>query len=139
MRWNRCRVVLAVFPLAIACAATTRGASPDAVAAARSRAPDGARVFANECAGCHGNRGQGKGTVPALMGAEALRDPEAFRTAETLFDYVSRSMPLPRDRIGSLKPEQYWAVVNFILLAHQSEVPPGGVTPENAPSVVIQR
>jgi hypothetical protein len=73
------------------------------------------------------------------MGEDALRDAKAFGTAEDLFQYVSGSMPLPKDRVGTLKPAEYWAVVNYMLIAHRTGVPSGGVTPENAPTVTIQR
>jgi mono/diheme cytochrome c family protein len=63
------------------------------------------------------------------------RDP--FRTAQDLYNYVSTKMPLPKSRAGTLKPEEYWAITNFMLLAHGSAVPAGGLTPENAASVQI--
>ena len=46
-------------------------------------------------------------------------------------------MPLPKSRAGSLQPEEYWAVLNFMLVAHGTPVPEGGVTPDNAKSVPI--
>jgi hypothetical protein len=46
-------------------------------------------------------------------------------------------MPLPKSKAGSLKPEEYWAIINFMLIAHGSAVPAGGITPENAASVQI--
>lgn len=63
------------------------------------------------------------------------RDP--FRTAQDLFRYVSTSMPLPPDKAGSLQPEQYWAIIHFMLLAHGVQVPPEGVTAANASSVKL--
>jgi len=63
------------------------------------------------------------------------RDP--FRSAQDLYRYVSRNMPLPADKAGSLSSEQYWAIVNFMLLAHGARVPSGGVTPANANSVKL--
>lgn len=63
----------------------------------------------------------------------------AFRTAQDLYNYVSKEMPLPKSRAGSLTPEEYWAVVNFILVGHGVNVPPGGVNESNAASVVIER
>jgi mono/diheme cytochrome c family protein len=63
------------------------------------------------------------------------RDP--FRTAQDLYNYVSTKMPLPKSRAGSLKPEEYWAITSFMLLAHGSAVPEGGLTPQNAASVQI--
>ena len=63
------------------------------------------------------------------------RDP--FRTAQDLYSYVSTKMPLPKSRAGSLKPEEYWAITNFMLIAHGSAVPDAGITAENAASVQI--
>jgi mono/diheme cytochrome c family protein len=63
------------------------------------------------------------------------RDP--FRTALDLYNYTSTKMPLPKSRAGTLKPEEYWAIVNFMLVAHGSAVPEGGITADNAASVQI--
>jgi len=63
------------------------------------------------------------------------RDP--FRNAQDLFTYVSTKMPLPKSRAGTLKPEEYWAIVNFMLIAHGSAVPADGVNAGNAASVEI--
>jgi mono/diheme cytochrome c family protein len=63
------------------------------------------------------------------------RDP--FRTAQDLYNYVSTKMPLPKSRAGSLKPEEYWAITNFMLIAHGSAVPEAGITADNAASVQI--
>jgi mono/diheme cytochrome c family protein len=63
------------------------------------------------------------------------RDP--FRTAQDVFNYVSTKMPLPKSRAGSLKPDEYWAITSFMLIAHGSSVPAGGVNAGNAASVAI--
>lgn len=63
------------------------------------------------------------------------RDP--FRTADDLYRYVSKNMPLPADRAGTLSADQYWAVINFMLVAHGVQVPPEGVTAANATSVKL--
>jgi hypothetical protein len=62
----------------------------------------------------------------------------AFVTAKDLYDYTSTEMPLPQSKKGSLKPEEYWAVVNYILVAHGAEVPEGGVNEQNAANVKVQ-
>lgn len=67
--------------------------------------------------------------------SETLRQP--FRTAQDLFQFVSTKMPLPASRSGTLPEEDYWAVVNFILVAHGSAVPPEGITAANAAAVPI--
>jgi mono/diheme cytochrome c family protein len=63
------------------------------------------------------------------------RDP--FRTAQDVYNYVSEKMPLPADRAGSLSEEEYWSIINFMLLAHGVAVPPEGVTAANASSVKL--
>jgi mono/diheme cytochrome c family protein len=63
------------------------------------------------------------------------RDP--FRTADDVYRYVSKNMPLPVDKAGSLSAEEYWAIVNFMLLGHGVPVPPEGVTAANASSVKL--
>jgi len=152
---------------ALGCSATQLGASDQNLASARQKSPPGAQVFERECAGCHGRKGEGLSTAPSVMGASALptypRDSSgsqgastaaqpqnqeasrpagapsrpAFRNAQDLYEYLSQRMPLPQSRAGSLKPEEYWAVVNFMLVAHGTPVPEGGVTAENAKSVPI--
>jgi mono/diheme cytochrome c family protein len=152
-----------------ACAATPLGATEAAIAGAQQKSPQGADIYARECAGCHGKRGEGLSASPNIIGAGALptyaRDPsttgnvalqaenqqqqnlrppgqqtrQPFKTAADLEEFVSHWMPLPQSRVGSLKPEEYWAVVNFILVAHGSPVPPEGVTPANAANVPIAR
>jgi mono/diheme cytochrome c family protein len=64
------------------------------------------------------------------------RDP--FRTAQDLYGYVSKQMPLPAKSAGSLSADQYWAITNFMLRAHGVPVPPEGVNAGNASSVRLQ-
>ena len=66
---------------------------------------------------------------------QSKRDP--FRTAQDVYDYVSARMPLPKSHAGTLKPEEYWAIVNYMLVASGTVVPAGGVTEANAKSVAI--
>jgi mono/diheme cytochrome c family protein len=150
------------------CSATPLGATDAGIAAAREKMPAGADVYQRECASCHGRRGEGLSAAPNIMGAGALpvyaRDPSTlgatgsaasqeqdrmrppgeqsrvpFRTAQDLYDFVSKWMPLPQARVGTLEPAEYWAVVNFILVAHGVAVPAGGVTPENAKSIQLSQ
>jgi mono/diheme cytochrome c family protein len=64
------------------------------------------------------------------------RDP--FRTAEDLYRYVSKNMPRPADKAGSLRPDEYWAIINFMLVAHGVDVPLSGVGEQNASSVKLR-
>lgn len=153
-----------------ACAVTPLGASDAGMAQARSRASLGAQEYERHCSACHGKRGEGLTTAPAVMGTGALskypRDDVssssstyqtianqqqdttrvpgqsrrgAFSNAQDVYDYISTRMPLPRNAIGSLKSEEYWAILNFMLVAHGVAVPADGVTPANARSVSVLR
>ena len=55
------------------------------------------------------------------MPGQSKRGP--FVTAQDVFDYVSTRMPMPKSSAGALKPEEYWAIVNFMLIAHGVVVP----------------
>jgi mono/diheme cytochrome c family protein len=108
---------------------------------ARSADSTGARVYDAECASCHGATGTGARGVPELVGPGALplhrpkRQP--FRTAQDVFDYTSREMPLPPKYKGSLAEKDYWSVVSFLVRAKGFAVPDGGLSPANARSVQI--
>ena len=67
-------------------------------------------VFADICAECHGDIGQGTARAPLLVGDAALR---AFDTAESVYEFAATFMPA--DAPGTLRSEQYMAVVAFLL------------------------
>jgi cytochrome c5 len=152
-----------------ACASTQYGATEANLARARSASATGATLFQQQCAGCHGDRGESRTGAPRILGEDALPeyprprdvntdpasgDPEAlrleaqsrpqgapwrdpFRTAKDLYDFVSNKMPPSEKKRASLSAEDYWAIVNFMLLAHGVPVPPEGVTETNAGSVKL--
>ena len=126
-----------------ACAAPPRGVRHQ-WELARGADPTGARVYETQCAGCHGETGEGARGIPELVGADALlprrskrQDGKTFQTAQDVFDYTSTKMPLPPKRVGSLSERDYWAVVSFLIRAKGASLPPGGLTPENARSIMI--
>jgi cytochrome c len=92
----------------------------------------GRELFKEKCARCHGSQGQGTRIGPALV-----RTPHplgGYKTAAGLFTYVSKAMPF--DAPGSLKEEEYWAVVAF--LADANRLLPDKkmtLTPANAESI----
>lgn len=165
--WLLVGVLAFVGSVVVSCASTPLGATDVNLAQARDKVSSGAGVFAAQCASCHGDRGEGRGRTPALMGTGALpeyprdtasspssADPEElriraltrpqgapsrdpFRTAQDLHAYVSKYMPAVKGRAGTLKPDEYRAVVNFILVAHGVPVPSGGVNAANADSVSL--
>ncbi len=162
--------LLGAFVVALsACSVTPLGATDTGIAQARAKSPPGADLFDRQCASCHGKRGEGLTTAPAIMGSSALpkypRDDTsssspsfstnqqvqqdatrvpgqskrgAFVTAQDVYDYVSTRMPLPKSSTGTLKPEEYWAIVNYMLISHGVAVPAEGVSEANATSINIQ-
>ena len=153
----------------LACSVTPLGATDSGISRARSASPPGADAFDRECSSCHGKRGEGLTTAPAIMGSGALaefpREDTAssspafatnaptqadsahvpgqakrgpFRNGQDVYDYVSSRMPLPKSQAGTLKPEEYWAIVSYMLIAHGAAVPAGGVTESNAKSVLLR-
>ena len=91
---------------------------------------EGARLFAQKCAGCHGATGT-EGPADRLVGGrETLGAAQSVKTignywpyATTLYDYILRAMPF--DAPQSLTPDQVYAVVAWLLFQN-------GIIPENA-------
>ena len=88
-------------------------------------AQDGAAIFQERCAACHGDKLQGNmapgiGADRLIGGRGSLASDNPVKTTEsywpystTLFDYVKRAMPF--DAPGSLTNDQVYAVVAYIL------------------------
>jgi mono/diheme cytochrome c family protein len=98
----------------------------------QEQATAGAAVYAASCATCHGNQLEGV-SAPGLKGPifGQLAAAQSL-TAATLLDVVSATMP--QSDPGSLKPDDYNAVVAYIL---QQNGYPAGATPltKDAPGV----
>jgi len=120
-------------PAAIAAWNIDVNPSGEGLPAGRGTAAEGARVFAANCAGCHGARGEGLPAAPALVGREPRQgfpfgeSLKYVRTvgnywpyATTLYDYINRAMPATTP--GSLAPDEIYAVVAWILA--QNEIIP---------------
>src|SRR6201986_5667835 len=80
----------------------------------------GREVFAQQCAGCHGEKGEG-GVGERLVGGQGtIATPKPIKTvgsywpyAPTLFDYIRRAMP--QNAPQSLSDEDVYAVSAYIL------------------------
>jgi S-disulfanyl-L-cysteine oxidoreductase SoxD len=88
---------------------------------------EGARLYAEQCAVCHGASGRGGasgslagrepgdafpfGTDPRLLDRRTIGNYWPYAT--TLYDYVHRAMPQPVP--GSLRPAEVYAVVAYLL------------------------
>jgi mono/diheme cytochrome c family protein len=155
--------------LAFGCASTKVGATPDDLARARSQSAAGATVYANACASCHGGRGEGLASAPAVMGPGALpryprdmggvgdptiTDPQLIQIqAQTRPEgaawrdpfrnaqdlYTFTTTHLPKSRAANLKDADYWAVVSYLLAAQGVSLPTGGLGPSNAASIPIPK
>lgn len=88
-------------------------------------ASQGAVLYRRKCAACHGQTGT-EGPFDRLVAREPRqgfpfgRDSTLVKTignywpyATTLYDYVNRAMPL--NAPGSLKPEEVYSLVAFLL------------------------
>ena len=153
----------------LGCAATQTGATAEDLTRARSQTAQGATVYTNECATCHGQRGEGLAGAPAVLGAGALpeyprrtggagdptvTDPQLIQIqAQTrpagaawrdpfrnaLDLYNFTAKHLPKTRAAELKDADYWAVVGFVLAAQGVSLPPRGIGPDNAASIPIPK
>jgi S-disulfanyl-L-cysteine oxidoreductase SoxD len=83
-------------------------------------AAQGAMIFAQKCAGCHGEGAKG-GSSRTLVGAPSLTEAgiEAEKTIgnfwadpTTLFDYIRRAMPWPQPR--TLSSEEVYSLCAYV-------------------------
>jgi len=152
----------------LGCASTQTGATAEDLARARGQSAQGATTFTNECARCHGQRGEGL-AAPAVLGPGALPeyprnnvtagDPTAYDPqliqiqAQTrpagapsrdpfrnaLDLYNYTSKHMPKERAAELKDADYWAVVSYLLAAQGVSLPPRGIGPAEAASIPIPK
>lgn len=86
----------------------------------RGTAPQGAKIFALQCAGCHGPQGIGASAEPLIGEVGSLTSDYPEKTvnsywpyATTLFDYIRRSMPIQAP--FSLSADEVYALCAYIL------------------------
>ena len=92
-------------------------------------AAQGAKIFATQCAACHGPTGT-EGPADRLIGGrDTLASGKPVKTvgsywpyATTLFDYIRRAMPLTAPQ--SLTPDEVYSLVAWLLSQN-------GIVPEN--------
>ncbi|HJX63592.1 MAG TPA: c-type cytochrome [Polyangia bacterium] len=153
----------------LGCAVTQLGATAADLARAQDQAAPGATTYAAECAKCHGQRGEGLASAPALMGHGALPeyprnsggsgDPGFIDAQQLQIEMQARpagaawrdpfrnaqdlynftSTHMPKSRAGELKQGDYWALLNYLLAAQGAALPAGGIGPANAGSTPIPR
>jgi cytochrome c len=86
----------------------------------RGSVAEGRTIFAETCAACHGNKGQGGQADRLVGGFGTLAQPNPVRTvgsywpyATTLFDFIRRAMPFNTPE--SLNNDQVYAVSAYVL------------------------
>jgi len=103
--------------------------------AGRGSVAEGATLYAQKCASCHGKNGEGA-TFDRLVATDSGKNfdfainpklPRAIGNywpyATTLYDYTYRAMPFTQP--GSLTPDETYALVAYILALNK-------IVPENA-------
>ena len=81
----------------------------------------GAVIFAEKCAACHGNNGKGGGPAAALVSDQKLAGISAAQKtiknfwpySTTIFDFIRRAMPFQMPR--SLTDDEVYALTAYIL------------------------
>jgi S-disulfanyl-L-cysteine oxidoreductase SoxD len=86
----------------------------------RGSVREGEAIFAEKCASCHGDHGEGKPMDRLVGGAGTLGTAKPVKTvgsywpfATTLFDFVRRAMPFNAPQ--SLSPSEVYAVSAYVL------------------------
>lgn len=117
---------------------TTVGVSGDGIP--RDAWSRGVYEYNRNCAGCHGEDGQGEDDAPPLIGEGAwpqTRDGRdmAFETAADAHAYVKENMP-PMEA-GELADGQYWVILHYVLQEHGRKLPTE-LSAENAANVTLR-
>lgn len=80
----------------------------------------GADIFSQQCAACHGMFGEGEGNYPVLAGNDSLTGQQPVLTvgnywpyATTVWDYINRAMPFPAPH--TLTADQVYAITAYVL------------------------
>ncbi|MBS0233709.1 MAG: cytochrome c [Proteobacteria bacterium] len=90
----------------------------------RGDAKDGRVLYAQKCASCHGDHGEGA-TAEELVGEPKPPTPDNpskaigsyWPFATTIFDFISRSMPPSAP--GSLSADETYAITAYLLAANK--------------------
>ncbi len=103
------------------------------------------KLYAQDCAVCHGDNGNGKTDVASSMGVTLAdwTDPKALadKSDQQLFDIIRKGKDkMPAEDAGRAKNDEIWSVVTFIrgLSKNQPAAPPAPApaapAPEGAPA-----
>lgn len=107
----------------------------------KGSAEEGARLYAAQCAACHGDRGEGRGDFAALVGGRgSLAGDKPILTvgsywpyATTVFDYIRRAMPYQGS--GELTANDIYALTAWILAENKIVKPATVLSEQTLPTV----
>lgn len=112
----------------------TATAPPAEASSAGQLADAGKTVYTESCAKCHGANGEGGGS-PALTGSKA--NLGKYSTAQALFDFVSKNMPLGKG--GSLSNQACIQVIAFLLVQNQIIQPPAKLDTNSLDTIKLSK
>jgi S-disulfanyl-L-cysteine oxidoreductase SoxD len=107
--------------------------------AGKGNVSDGAEVYVQQCAACHGTFGEGADRYPKLVGGSLNGErPEPtvgsyWPFATTLFDYVNSAMPFPSPH--QLSADEVYAITAYILNLNNLVESDFVATPDTLPKV----
>lgn len=143
------RIRLATWVFSIVCLTACGGAKEEAKAPSAAptevdQASLGAKLYGDNCASCHGADGKGDAKTPPVVGSSALpldaQPPSQlrktqFHTAADVLQFVQANMP--PNHGGSLKQEEYEAILAFDLKANGVDLTGKQVNTSTAASFVL--
>src|SRR5688572_8740013 len=104
----------------------------------------GKEVFATRCVACHGADGNGSAVAPPLWGPRSYNIGAGMARVRTAAAYIRQVMP--RDRPGSLTPQQAFDLATYIntrprpdFRAKERDWPHGGAPPDVAYPTIAAR
>ncbi|MEO0791511.1 MAG: cytochrome c [Pseudomonadota bacterium] len=91
----------------------------------KGKVSDGEQIYAEQCAACHGDFGEGKDRWPVLVGGkDTLETDDPVKTIgsywphlSTVYDYIYRAMPFGNAQ--SLTPDEVYAVTAYLLYMNE--------------------
>jgi mono/diheme cytochrome c family protein len=99
----------------------------------------GARIYAQKCAMCHGENAKG-GNNAALVGGARIANMDSVRTianfwpySTTIFDFIRRAMPWQQPR--TLTDNEVYALTAYILAENKLIGQDDSMNPETLPKV----
>lgn len=135
---------------------------------AQDQVAGGGALYSTRCARCHGRKGEGSASAPAVLGPLALPEfvrDDSVASSFAIHDLEQLQIQQQTRSVGAsprgplrtaqdlydylivhridggraLKSDDYWALVAFMIVAHGGAVPVEGIGPVNAASTALGR